>query len=280
VQLPTEDLIGKVAIAVIAALIVYFLTEKLKSSYRIVQLTSRNHDEYYHQFAELYCARIEPDQQISPAVIAEHAVDKRTSPRSRRALKRMHPGTDRYPTAHQLFLAVQRGQVLGFLCVLINVRRSYIFVAYLGVKAPPDAPGGVTAKLLRKVKRRTSGILPNERFLFEVSPPLADSVTSRAKFRLFSEYGRHSGLVSRPVPVIYVQPDMEPESLSGTTETFADLCITADANHLDALSRLDYLKLVRSIYFDIYLKSFPDFELQARYLEYLGDLYTAVAEST
>ncbi|MEV0055867.1 hypothetical protein AB0H34_35890 [Saccharopolyspora shandongensis] len=273
------DLLWKIGVAVIAAIIGFLVTERLKSAYRVTQLTPRNYHRYFHQFTELYSERIEPDQQISPAVISEYVLDRQTSPRSRRELRRMFPGSERHPIAHQLFLAVRRGEVIGFLCALINLRRSYVFITYLAVRPPPDAPRDTAARLLRRVRRRIRGILPHEKFLFEVSPPFSDSFNSRAKFRLFNEYGKSFRMATERVPVTYIQPDMDPESLNGSTEEFADLYVTAAAEHLESFDREDHLKLVRSLYFDMYLRFFPDIAVQPEYAEYLSSLYGIVTES-
>ena len=270
------DFGSKLAIALISALTVYTTTEKVKARYKVVQLTKRNYSRYYHQFAELYCDRIDPEQQIAPGVIAEHAMDSRTAPRSKRELRALNRNSDRYPTAHQLFLAVRQGRVIGLLCVLINLRRSYLMVAYLAVKKEDGIPGDVVARLLRKAQVRIAGVLGRELYVFEVSPPISQAAASRAKFRLFAEYGRNLDLVTSRVPLVYVQPDMDPDSLDGATEAIADLFIMGPEHVVAQFDQDSYLNLVKSIYFDIYLRSFPALEIQPEYLEYLNSLYDVI----
>ncbi len=268
----------KALTALATSLAVYYTSEKIKGRYRITQLTRRTYAKYYAQFAELYCDRIEPEQQISPSVIADHATDKQIAPTSKRALKKMGRGTDRHPTAHQLFLAVRRGQVIGFLCVFVNLRREYMFIAYLAVLKSPDTPADVTKRLLAKAQERATGVINQQVFFFEISPPATGSNSSKAKFRLFSEYARVLSMATKRVPISYVQPDMDPDSLDGSTEVTADLYISASPVLLDSLDKPAYLRFVRSIYFDIYLKSFPDLDLQPKYLEYLSSLYDLLEE--
>lgn len=270
------DTAVKVIIGIITAIAVYYVTEMVKARYRVVQMTSRNRNKYYTQFANLYCDRIESEQQIYPSIIADHAVDKKISPRSRRQLKRMGKGSAHYPTAHQLYLAVQKSKVLGFLCILINLQRSYVFVAYVGVVHSPEAPGDIMQRMLNKAHQRVREILASEVYLFEVAPPISEATTSRAKFRLFRDYAKRLSLAAYRLPVAYIQPDMDPESLDGSTEALADLCIASADLVANSPSRDSALRYVWSVYFDIYLRSFPDLDLQPKYLDYLKSLYSLI----
>jgi hypothetical protein len=264
----------KLLAALATALLVYYATEKIKGRYRVIQLTRRRRNRYYSQFAEVYSDRIEHDQQIATSAIVGHAIDRLTAPVSRRALKRLQQRADRPPTARQLFLAVRRGQVLGFLYVSVHLELKYTFIAYLATQKNSDIPADVTKRLLKKARERVSGFVTQPVFLFEVAPPADQSSRSRAKFRLFSAYAETQGLATKRVPLDYVQPDINPDSPGAPIELMADLYISAEAAMLDSLDRSAYLSLVRSIYLDIYPRSFSDSDLRSAFLEYAAALYS------
>jgi hypothetical protein len=270
------DFAGKAGIPVVSAVVAYVVSERMKARYRVVQLTARNSGRYYEDFAELYCSRIEIDQQISPLAIADLATDRTMAPRSRRGLRAAQ--RDEKTIAYQVFLAVRHSRVIGFLCVFVQLRESYVFIGYLGVRQDSDGPSDVSRRLIAAVRKRVTGVLRAPMFLFEIAPPATVSTHSRAKFRLFSTHGRQAGLVTRRLAVGYVQPDMDPESLDGATEASADLCLIAPPEVLASLDHQASLALVRSLYLDIYLGTFPeDTDTKAAYAEYLNSLYAAVA---
>jgi hypothetical protein len=260
--------------AVVTSIVGYYVSEKIKGRYRIVRLTRRGRRRYYAQFAELYCDRIEPDQQISTSVIADHAIDRRSALPSRRRLRQMLRRGEQPPIARQLYMAVRRGQVLGFLFISVHLSQKYIFIAYLGTKKPPDIPTDVARRLLTTARDSAARFLEQPVFLFEVSPPASQSLESRAKCRHFSNYAKDLGLATRRILVPYVQPEMNPESLDHPTELLADLYISAEKPFLDSLDRSAYLAMIRSIYLDIYPNSFSDTTLQPSYLDYISSLYS------
>ncbi|GAA1010703.1 hypothetical protein Aple_029890 [Acrocarpospora pleiomorpha] len=220
--------------------------------------------QYADQFCELFHRLIPENQQMSPTIILGHAAEGRLED-----LSRGHDTQSAVPPiGYFLYLAVQDDRVIGFLNLLV-VERNYALIAYLG--ALPST-GSASWKMLQTAWHDHANTLKSPfALIFEIAPPVAESARSSAKARLFTEYSRLRGLATRKAPIDYIQPDMVHEETAGTTEQPADLYIASSPDALAAMSKQSYLRLVESIYFDVYVRTFRD--LGEDYTRYISRLY-------
>ncbi|GII86647.1 hypothetical protein Ssi03_46370 [Sphaerisporangium siamense] len=270
---------AEVAGGVTLAVAAYVIRRRMSPSgrLRVVTYGGRTSQKYADQFCALYCGLIPEDQQIAPNIILRHAA-RRGAWRSGRLVRDGGSQATMHPVAYRLYLAVRGGAVVGFLSMLVSRHRNYAFIAYLGAANRADTPPGSVSHSLIEAARRQLGHVLRDPFttVFEIAPPLSGSGRSRAKARLFVEYARVRGLAVRRAPISYVQPDMEMESLGRATETPADLFVISTPDVISVMSTKDYLRLVESIYYDIYLRTFLDLGIHGGYVSYISDLYERV----
>ncbi|GIH23974.1 hypothetical protein Aph01nite_22840 [Acrocarpospora phusangensis] len=214
---------------------------------------------YADQFRDLFRRLIPENQQMAPATILDRAADGRLQGFA----------DDDAPMDYSLYLAIQGDRVVGFLNLLVFAERNYALLAYLGVL---PSPAGASWKLLETAWNDHADTLSSPfTLIFEIAPPVAESARSNAKARLFTEYGRLRGMATAKAPIDYIQPDMDHRA---TTEQPADLYVATSPDALAALSGPGCLRLVESIYFDVYARTFRD--LGDDYPRYLSRLYENV----
>ncbi|MEO3856502.1 hypothetical protein [Acrocarpospora sp. B8E8] len=233
---------------------------------RVVRYGDRATRQYADQFCELFRRLIPANQQMSPTIILGHAADRRLADFSREG--------DPQPIDYSLYLAVQGDRVVGFLNLLTSVDRNYALIDYLG--ALPST-GGVSWTMLETAWHDHAKTLKSPfTLIFEIAPPVAESARSRAKARLFTEYARMRGLATRKAPIDYIQPDMDYKAMEGATELPADLYIASNPDALAAMTKLSYLRLVESIYFDGYVRTVG---IDEDYMRYISRLYEKLRAS-
>lgn len=274
-----SDVGVEVVAAVILAIMGYMVRRYYLNRVRVLSYGSLGSKRYANQFCELFTQLIPEDQQISPNIILRHSGSSQSALRSAWGLRRFRKRNPNRPVIYQLYLAVHDRQVVGFLNTLINLRENYTFISYLGASPNKSLPiGHVPKKLLAALFRRARHLPGDPLAIFEIAPPASQSSTSRAKMRLFAEYVRLRDLEVRRAPVAYVQPDMEPRQLDGITETPADFCLVSTQRALTEMTQERHLTLIKSVYHDIYLKTFLDLGEHARYVTYIANLFEAVKD--
>jgi len=267
-------------VTALGGLIAYVFYDLLRRRTRIVPYAAYG-DRYRHQFSELYCELVPPGQQVPPGAITDAARQWSSFrwPLSRAVTFR--PGGPLVKS--HLLLALQQGRVVGFLNALVHETEGYVYIAYIGVTPHTSAERGEISRALMQGLARDLRRSPKlTHILYEITPPTATSSSSAARVRLFTDYARRFGLTTVCAPFPYIQPDLEADALDGESEADADLLVVVRSDLAYKCSAEEYLRLVRSLYFDIYLPSLSqtlDDIGRDRYAQYLEDLHRLLGES-
>ena len=264
-----------IATAVIGALIYDYIKSRDKVT---VKLITKSTDKDVESFVELYNQLFDESVRIDASEIICW-IDEDC------ALRRI-PSHTYY---HYLLVCKLRGQVVGFIKLMYELKSKYAFIAYYGIDTSTGKARRVAAPaLLKSMKQLIDKEMKEcKAVLFELQAPdpsldVKENRERRARIRLFKEEAKRQNFMVYELKFDYFQPLMEvsyEDEDSVSEECLVLMYIPIkDPNPIPKkLSASKVLEILHFIYLQIYRPTFRHDPIQdgiyQTYLNGLLDLY-------
>lgn len=196
-------------------------------------------DNDIEQFVELYNERIDESIKICVEEILQYV--------GRPAHNSME---------HHLYICKKINKTVGFIKFMIAKELKYIFIAYVAIDKTDKTANKYAAKLFSK-KLAKKYFKPRIATCIVIEIEQADN--GSFKTGLSQRIARYAELVGKKsyyIDMPYIQPQMPDDRSHMTTDTFLSLLyIPFYAKENNYIAKTDLLKIIESIYLDIYAPS-------------------------